>query len=96
MINNIIDNRVETDKLFNGTAQQARIRNSELVSGDSVKVDLVSFDKNAYDYYNTLKSTLSAGGPFSAPPANPVSNISNKALGYFGAFAITSRALLLQ
>jgi hypothetical protein len=96
IINNIIDNRVEADKLFNGTPQQTRLRNSELVAGDSVRVDLVSFDKNAFDYYNTLKATLNAGGPFSAPPANPVSNISNKALGYFGAFAITSRSLLLQ
>jgi len=96
IINNIIDNRVESDKLFNGTPQQTRLRNSQLITGDSVRVDLVCFDKNAYDYYNTLKSTLSAGGPFSAPPANPVSNISNKALGYFGAFAITSRSMLLN
>ncbi len=96
IINNIVDNRVESDKLFNGTAQQVRIRNTELIAGDSVRVDLIAFDKNAYDYYNTLKATLNAGGPFSAPPANPVSNISNNGVGYFGAFAITHRSMLLQ
>ncbi|HEV7232274.1 MAG TPA: DUF4249 domain-containing protein [Bacteroidia bacterium] len=92
----VIDNRVISDKLINGNAQHYRIRDGDLLAGDSVRIDLISFDKSAYDYFNTLRQTLSAGGPFSAPPANPASNVTNGGAGYFGAFAITSKAVQLQ
>ena len=94
--NNLVDNRVVDDKLINGNAQHFRLRSDTLAAGDTARVDLICLDKAGYDYYNTLKSTLSAGGPFSAPPANPISNISNGGIGYFGAFAYTTRSVLLQ
>jgi hypothetical protein len=94
--NDIVDNRVVEDKFINGNAQHARLRNGDLIPGDSVQVDFISFDKSAYDYYNTLRSTLSTGSPFSAPPANPATNISNGGLGYFGAYAISRRKIVLH
>ncbi|HXC05506.1 MAG TPA: DUF4249 domain-containing protein, partial [Bacteroidia bacterium] len=96
LLNNISDNRVIEDHLINGNAQHPRVGNSSLILNDSIQVDLVCFDKTAYDYYSTLSATLSAGGPFSAPPSNPTSNLSNGALGYFGVFSFCSRKLLLQ
>jgi hypothetical protein len=92
----VVDHRVVSDKLINGNAQHFRIRDGDFLAGDSVRIELIAFDKAAFDYFNTLRQTLSAGGPFSAPPANPASNISNGGAGYFGAFAITTKALQLQ
>lgn len=94
--NDIIDNRIVSDKFINGNAQHARLRNGDLSSGDSVRVDLISFEKSAYDYYNGLRQALNAGSPFSAPPANPPSNLSAGGAGYFGAYAISSRSLQLH
>jgi hypothetical protein len=42
-------------------------------------------DKPNYNYFFSLENA-SDGGPFSATPANPVTNIDNGALGYFGAY----------
>ncbi len=95
LLNDLVDNRVISDKLINGNAQHVRLRNSEMLFGDSVRVDLVCFDKNSYDFYNTLQGTLTAGGPFSAPSANPVTNISNGGLGSFGAYAYRKRTIQL-
>jgi hypothetical protein len=95
-VGDIIDNRVINDKLINGNAQHIKFRNDALIFGDSVRVDLVCMDKAGFDFYNTLKSTLSAGSPFSAPPANPITNISNGGIGYFGAQSFRSKAIQLQ
>ena len=92
----IVDNRIVDDKFINGNAQHARIRDNDLIAGDSVRIELISFDKSAYDFYNTLRQTLSAGGPFSAPPANPATNLNNSATGYFGVYSISSRSVLLH
>ncbi|MFI5150307.1 MAG: DUF4249 domain-containing protein [Bacteroidia bacterium] len=96
LLNDISNDRVINDRLINGNAQHPRVGNSALILGDSVQVDLVCFDKSGFDYYNTLQATLSAGGPFSAPPANPSTNLNNGALGYFGVISYCSRKLLLQ
>jgi len=53
----------------------------KLVTGDQIAVWLESIDKNVYEYFRTAR----ADGPHSTSPANPVSNISNGALGYFNA-----------
>ena len=43
-------------------------------------------DKVTYKYLETL-ILISGGGQGSAAPANPTTNLSNDALGYFGAFS---------
>ncbi len=54
--------------------------------GDSIKVEMMSLDQPAHNYLLALQTQLNGdGGMFSPPPANPASNISGKALGYFGA-----------
>ncbi len=54
---------------------------------DTVVVELQNLDQATYDYYRTLFPIL--GGGFGASnPANPETNISNDALGYFGAYTI--------
>ena len=56
----------------------------KLVNGDKIEVWLECIDKGVYEYYRTANRD----GGRSASPANPVSNISNGALGYFSACSV--------
>ena len=73
--------RVFSDKFNDGlfVTHQIAGRNREILLGDSVIVSRQIIDKQVYEYWNELQSI----NPGSAAPANPKSNISNGALGYF-------------
>lgn len=61
---------------------------------DTVVVELQTLDKSTYDYYLTLNSL--AGGLFGASnPSNPKTNLSNDALGYFGAFTVSRDTIVI-
>ena len=61
---------------------------------DTVVVELQTLDKSTYDYYLTLNSL--AGGLFGASnPANPKTNLSNDALGYFGAYTVSRDTIVI-
>jgi len=62
---------------------------------DTVVVELQTLDLSTYDYYRTLFSILD-GGLGNPNPANPESNLSNDALGYFGAFTISRDTIVIQ
>lgn len=54
-------------------------------SGDTIVVELRSIHKSYYEYFNTLDNAIGDGGfGGGAAPANPTTNWSNNALGYFG------------
>lgn len=60
---------------------------------DFVFVELLSIDEATYEYYSTLGNAIasSSGSKIQTKiPANPNSNISGNALGYFGAFTVRS------
>ncbi len=69
----------------------------QLKSGDTATILLECIDVGMYNYYNSLynASGSSGIGPGNPTPANPPSNISNGALGYFNACAITSRSIII-
>ncbi len=87
-----------TDKLVNGNEVTIRMRTGRSVmKGDTLTVQLLSIDKGAYDYYNTLNDILTSDrAPTSLAPANPNTNLTNGSLGYFAAFTIDSRTIVLQ
>ena len=62
---------------------------------DTVVVELQTLDLATYDYYRTLFSILE-GGLGSPNPANPETNLSNDALGYFGACTISRDTIVIQ
>jgi hypothetical protein len=68
--------------------------------GDTVLVDLYSMNRDLYDYYTTLYEVLATeegGNGFGdVTPANPNSNWSNGALGYFGAFRVSRETLVVE
>ncbi len=87
-----------TDKLTNGNEVTLRMRTGRSVlKGDTLTVQLLSIDKAAYDYYNTLNDILTSDrAPTALAPANPNTNLSNGSLGYFAAYTIDSKKIVLQ
>jgi len=85
------------DRLTNGNEAAVRIRLRQFFSpGDTLWVDLLSIDKASYDYFNTLDNILTSDrSPTSLAPANPNTNLTNGSLGYFSAYAMDSRMIVL-
>ena len=90
--------RMYTDKLTNGNEMMERIRaGSNVAAGDTITVELLSVDKATYDYFSTLRDILSSDqAATSLAPANPNTNISNGSLGYFSAYTIDSKSIILK
>ena len=76
------------DELFQGGSIKyalfSRGSGVKLVKGDKVTVWLESIDGGVYEYFRTIGHESGQ----STSPANPVSNISNGALGYFNACSV--------
>jgi hypothetical protein len=51
----------------------------------------LSVDQGVYTYFYTLNQNT---GRNSGAPANPVSNITNGALGYFNAYSVTTKKFI--
>jgi|WetSurMetagenome_2_1015567.scaffolds.fasta_scaffold240970_1 hypothetical protein len=63
----------------------------DLKAGDILTIWLETIDKGVYTYFNTA----SLSNQNSATPANPKSNISNKALGYFNACSVRKKSIVI-
>lgn len=90
---------INDDKLQDGSLINYRLRkgDSPLNSGDNVTILLQTIDKAVYDYFSMLQQLVGGGrGGQTATPANPKSNISGGALGYFSANSETSKTIIVQ
>jgi len=85
---------VNNDRLTNGNKLRIQLffdsgsdddDEDDLVSGDKVSVEMESIDSNIFDYWYALSGQAGRGPNQGTTPANPTSNISNNALGYFSA-----------
>jgi|SRR5690554_1450245 len=79
------------DKFFNGKMMDFGFPH-KLKAGDQVDVELHQVDQATYDYYRTLVELMGFGG---VAPANPLTNWSNGALGYFGAVSVTYASVVI-
>jgi hypothetical protein len=86
-----------TPRIADGIGNTLTIRGAYLLK-DSVKVDLLTIDKAGFDFYSDLQFLLNdQSGIFpSDAPANPINNISNGALGYFGAFGVATKKIVIR
>jgi hypothetical protein len=87
-----------SDKITNGNEADFQIRagRNNIKSGDLLTVELFSIDKAAYDYFSTLNDVLATDrSPTSLSPANPNTNLSNGSLGYFAAYTIDTKSIIL-
>ena len=88
---------IVSDYLQDGAviSRNVSTRDTTIHSGDAVTVSLQSIDKNVYEYFRTLNLLIGPAGAQSASPANPTSNINNGALGYFSAYAVRSKSIVI-
>ncbi len=63
---------------------------------DTIVVELQTLDESTYDYYLTLQSIRENNFIGNANPADPETNISNGALGYFGAYTVSRDTITIQ
>jgi len=64
--------------------------------GDTVALNMYCTDKPIYNYFNSLQQAADANGFQTASPSNPVSNISNNALGYFSANTVNYKKTIAK
>ncbi len=62
---------------------------------DTVTITLSAVGKATYDYFRTLNDAISQGG-MGSTPYNPITNVSNNALGYFGTFTLDSKTIIIR
>lgn len=80
------------DKFFEGNQIDYEFF-AKLKAGDSVYVELHNLDEATYDYYTTLVQVIDGGG---MAPSNPITNLSNDALGYFGAISVEGASVIIE
>lgn len=89
---------VDNDRLRNGIATRFALFApgadlDDIETGDVVRVELLGIDAALYDYFKSLADLL---GGQSATPANPNSNLSGGAVGYFSAQTVSTQTLTVR
>ncbi|MGM9508965.1 DUF4249 domain-containing protein [Larkinella sp. GY13] len=86
------------DRLNNGLKTRQALfltsnTSTDLEPGDRVRVEMQGIDANVYTYFFALSQVLGSGNNQAATPANPPTNLSGDALGYFSAYSVTASQL---
>ena len=93
------DTFVFEDRLSDGRYIEQPLYNDSnyLHRGDTLQVKMYCVDKSDYLYFYSLIQATADGstGYMSATPANPVTNLSNGALGYFSAHTTTQQEIIV-
>jgi len=83
--------------VFNIKNDTISFSESIFYEGGEVEVQLFSIDKSVYDYFKQLNDVLFWKRRIIPPGQyNPVSNITNGALGYFAALSFDSEIIILE
>lgn len=85
----VIDDQYDNGRYINYTMRS----DTAMAVGDSVKVEMQCIDQGTYQYFSTFRA---ASGNTNVTPFNPISNISNNALGYFSAHTSRYRAVKVK
>ena len=94
---------IRNDDLTNGNTSITKLRylrsnedDNDIKRGDQITVGMLCIDAAVYKYWYSLNRSATGGGQMSATPANPVTNISGGALGYFSAHTLQSKTLVAR
>ena len=102
LYNGVVYNSISvfSDRFRDGKTIEPTVRLDTSINvkyGDVFTIELQSIDKGTYDFFRTFR--LAAGGSgigfLSASPGNPISNISNGAIGYFSAYSTNRKSLII-
>ncbi len=66
------------------------------INPDTLRLEMWGIDQSMELYYRTLSASIDAGSGQQAAPANPESNITGGALGYFSAYSISKASILIE
>ncbi|NNF02466.1 MAG: DUF4249 domain-containing protein [Bacteroidia bacterium] len=83
------------DVIFDGKSTSFPIFFYGYDLGDEVRVELFNLSEKMFRYYTTLAENAD-GGFFSAAPGNPPPSFDKDVLGYFGAFSVDSKTVIIQ
>jgi hypothetical protein len=87
------------DNATNGTVNQRPAFNpqTEIKTGDSVKIEMRCVDLNTYTYFFTLSQIAGNGPGGGTTPTNPPNNFTgDKTLGYFSAHVTQSKTQIVK
>lgn len=84
------------DQFFDGKYQNFELFKSHLSIGDTVCVEMQTINKNIYQYFSQLSNVDLNSGQQLLAPANPPSNFSGGALGYFSAYSYQKARAIIQ
>ncbi len=89
---------IANDNIGNGQPNSRPIfsQNFDIKLGDNLTVEMRCIDVPAYDYFYSLTSIQGNGPGGGTTPTNPVSNISDGALGYFSAFTVQKLSVVVK
>lgn len=98
-IQTVNGDRTEGSFLFNDDFSDGLINGQPIIAfddslgtGDSVSIEMQCIDRPTYLYFYSMEQTTSGQ---TGAPANPVSNITNGALGYFSAHTSRRKYIIL-
>lgn len=74
-----------SDALSNGKMARFTIAEQEFWSGSTVNVEFINIDQATHLYFKTIQNASLNAGFIRSTPANPTTNFSKGALGYFSA-----------
>jgi hypothetical protein len=85
------------DNVSNGLPNQRPLGGPtvEILSGDTVQVNMQCVDKRVYEYFYALQALEGNGPGGGTTPSNPTNNISNGALGIFSAHAVDTKTIII-
>lgn len=89
------------DRLTDGIYIDYDIFNEDFKPGNEVSIELLTLNKAAFEYYSTVNFVIAAGdegggGGFQSAPANPVTNLSNGAFGYFATYTFRKQTVIIE
>jgi hypothetical protein len=93
---------ISSDKYYDGKSTQftfdaGRFGLDRFKPSDTLRVVLFNIDRPTYDYFNTLRDIINADSFLStSTPANPTNNISDGALGYFAAWSVSEKTIIVK
>ena len=90
---NVFDDRLSDGRYINVAL---RTDSTYINIGDTVLLKMNCIDKATYDYFYTFAQVAGNNNFQSASPSNPISNISNNALGYFAAYTTQSKKAIAK
>ncbi len=92
--------QIYSDQVTDGQKIVFPLQRPTFNPGDIADVELYHINSVNYDYFKTANNILrNKKGPMaaaSAPQANPLTNISGGAMGYFGTFAVSKKRLIVK